>query len=273
MRILVCFKIVNDLEYITPGELLSLQEGLLDLSVFKKIIGSYDEAALETALRLAENVRRQGLPVTIHALTAGNCEKRFIENLLSLGFDDLFRIPVDTGILWQPELIADHITAFVKDFGRYDVIVTGKQAGPGENGLIPRMLSSKLGLACVPEVISLNWCSRGIKVTFRTDTGQASMTVTKPAVFAVGEAKYPWLRVPTLLEKITAKRKSAGSREPVNYLSAGFETNPASAQFLRYVYTMPKRQCRMIEGKNSEEKFEILWSYLQREISPQAGGQ
>ena len=259
MRILVCFKTVYDLEYITPQELVSLQDGSLDLSVFKKKIGSYDEAALETALRLAEHMRRQAGTVNIHGLTAGECEKRIFGNLFPLGFDDLIHIPLDTNFPWSPELVAAGIAAFVKDQGGYDVIITGKQTGPGETGLIPYMLASRLGYPCVSEVFSLERCGRGVKVTSKTDTGQKTMTVTKPAVYAVGEAMHPYLRVATLREKI-----AAGSMEARTWSVAGAGPVPGSARFLQYEYTMPQRQYRIIEGKNLGEKMETLWAYLQK---------
>ena len=263
MKILVCFKIVHDLEYITPQELLSLADGSLDLSVFKKIIGSYDEAALETALRLAENARQQDEATTIHGLTVGECEKRFFENLFPLGFDELIRIPKDQDCFWRPELIADSIAAFVKDRGGYDVVITGKQTGPGESGLVPRMLAYRLGLPCIPEVFSLERCSRGIRVTAKTDAGRMAMTVVKPAVYAVGETIHPWLRVPTLREKI-----AAGSREPYIWSPAGNDPVYGAAHFLKYIYNMPQRQCRMIQGKIPEEKMEALWAHLQKSGKP-----
>ena len=263
MRILACFKVIHDLEYITPEELLSLQNGSLDLSVFKKIIGSYDEAALETALRLAEDSRQLGEAVTIHGLTVGECEKRFFDNLFPLGFDDLIRIPAGADFLWRPEMIADSIAAFVKDRGEYDAIITGKQTGPGESGIVPHILASLLKLAFVPEIFSLKRCNRGIRVTFKTDAGRVVMTVTKPAVYAVGEAMYPYLRVPTLREKIAAE-----SREPSIFSPIGTDVVSSQAHFLEYLFTMPRRECRMIETKDSEEGLNAFWDYIQNPGNP-----
>ena len=264
MRILVCFKVVYDLENITPQELLSLQNGSLDLAVFKKIFGTYDEAALETALRLAENLCEQSETVTLHGLTAGKCENRFLENLFPLGFDDLFCIQPEKDFSWQPELTAGCITAFVKDSGGYDIILTGKQAGPGENGLIPRMLAHRLGYAFVPEVFSLEHMRGGIRVISKTDAGRAAMTVKLPAVFPVGEALHSYLRVPTLREKI-----AAGSRE-VHYWSTETppKTGPGSGNFIHYIYTMTQRNCRMIDGNTLSEKLENLWPYVQKTDKP-----
>jgi electron transfer flavoprotein alpha/beta subunit len=171
----------------------------------------------------------------------------------------LIRIPQDADTSWNPALVAGSIAAFVRERGGYDLIITGKQTGPGESGLIPRMLASGLGLPCIPEVFSLKYCSRGIRVISKTDAGQAVMTVTKPAVYAVGEALHSYLRVPTLREKI-----AAGSKEPGSRLPAGTCPVLNTVQFLKYVYTMPQRQCRMIEGNNTEEKMETLWAYLQK---------
>ena len=43
MKILVCFKTVWNLEYSTPKELCSLRDGTLNIELFGRRLGNYDE--------------------------------------------------------------------------------------------------------------------------------------------------------------------------------------------------------------------------------------
>jgi electron transfer flavoprotein beta subunit len=255
MRILVCFKVIRELEYITAGELSALRDGCLDMSVFQQIIGSYDESALETALRLADDLREQKNSVIVHALTVGNCEDRFAKNLYALGFDEVICLAAEQDMTWRPECTAACIAAFVKANGTYDLILTGKQASPGESAQVPRLLAQELGMPCLPEVIELIPHKKGLAAVCKTDRGRCSLTLIRPAVCAIGEAVHPYLRVATLREKLAAASKKM-------QILAAAEIPPlmGTARRLHYIYETSEKQCRIIEGANLEQKVQILWA-------------
>jgi electron transfer flavoprotein alpha/beta subunit len=255
MRILVCFKVVRDVEYITPRELSALRDGRLELSVFQQVIGSYDEAALETALRLADGFKELGNEIAIHALTVGTCESRFAKNLYVLGFDEVICLATEQDITWRPEFTAGCIASFVKADGGFDLILAGKQAGPGENALLPRLLAGELGLPCLPEIIALSPGEKGIAAVAKTDRGRCSLTLIRPAVCAIGEAAHPYLRVATLKEKLNAASKK------MRFLTAAEAPQiMGAARFLHYNYEVREKQCRFIKGANLEQKIDILWA-------------
>jgi electron transfer flavoprotein beta subunit len=254
VRILVCFKITFDLEYITPGELLALKEGRLDLSVFQRIIGGYDEAALENALRLAEAARARGEAVLTHGLTLDSGVHQAAKNLYALGFDELVCLSREEDLDWSPDETAACLGRFISERPPYDLILMGKQAGPGESAQVPRILAFRLGLPCLGEVSTLEWCEKGIRIVAKTDRGKRSCTVTRPAVYALGEADHPYLRVATLREKIAAASKEVQIRDPGK--PSGSRDAP---RHLGYIYEIQEKQCRFIAGKNTEEKTGILW--------------
>ena len=263
MRILICFKVIRDLEYITPGELLALAGGRLDMSVFQQVIGSYDEAALETALRLADDLREQKDDVILHALTVGSCESRFAKNLYALGFDEVFCLATEQDISWKPEFTAGCIAAFVRGGGGYDLILTGKQAGPGENAMTPRLLAHELDLPCLPEVIEMIPHKKGIAVKCKTDTGSCSLILISPVVCAVGEAAHLYLRVATLREKLATASKE------LRVLPAAVFPPERAAEFLCYIYEEQEKQCRFIEGADLKQKVHTLWTeYLGQWVQP-----
>jgi electron transfer flavoprotein alpha/beta subunit len=264
VRLLTCFKVTYDIEYITPEELLALHNGVLDLSVFQKVIGNYDEAALETTLRLKDAYRDKSIHVEIHALTLGQCEGRFAKNLYALGFDQIICLTAEKDCVWQPEYTARCIENFITQKGPYDAVLTGKQTGPGESSQIPRLLASLLGWPCIPEVLELSPCAKGLNIVSKTDRGKSRYRVIKPAVYAIGEAQHPYLRVATLREKLAMKSKEMVSLASV---SATLPQSMGNAEHLHYLYEIRKKKCLMLEGNTINDKLTILWErYLENQI-------
>lgn len=246
IKILVCFKIIRDFEGITPSELCSLRDGALNVSFFKKIIGSYDEAALESARRLAQSIPPEETCV-LHAVTVGPCEARFAKDLYAIGFDEVLNIQPSGGA-YNPEDTAACICDFVQCPGGYNAILTGQQTWPNESGLVPYILAKRLGMPCISQVIELLW-ENGIHMKAKTDRGGISCTVHTPAVYIVGDAVHPYLKIATLQEKLRANNHSLRTIEP----------SPVFPQMdlgrtKRLLYEKQERRCRFVEGDTAQEK-------------------
>ena len=260
MKILVCFKVIHDLEQITPAELIALRDGSLNISVYQQIFGSYDEGALETALYFADMGRSMGKEIQVHAITVGSCESRFVKNLYALGFDEVFCLEANQDNTWNPEYTAGYIAAFAKSGRVYDLILTGKQTGPGESARIPRLIARKLNLPCLSEVIELSPCDKGISALCKTDRGRCSLTLIHPAVCAIGEAAHSYLRVATLLEKL-----ATASKELRSFRTENISLRSEIPQFQHYIFESKEKQCRMIDGADLDRSIHILWTeYLQK---------
>ena len=258
MKILACFKVTRDFENITPSELCALRDGVLNLSPFKRIIGAYDEAALETSRRFADKVRQSNV-CTLHALTVGECEPRFAKDIYAVGFDKVIRVHPDSGRERGPEETASYICGFIESAGGYDMIFSGLQAWPGESGLTPYFIAKRLSIPCIPQIIEVWPCEGGARAVSKTDTGKFTRTVRAPAVYIVGEALHPYLKIATLREKVAAGDKSV--------YDATIKISPVgrgSKQAGKLLYENTGRQCRFIEGKSTAAKAEALWREIKR---------
>ena len=259
LKILGCFKIVRDFEGITPSELCDLRDGTLNLSVFRKIIGNYDEAALETARRLADAIRSSD-SCTLHAITVGSCDARFAKELYAVGFDEVFCIcPFSetagskSACTYTSEEVAGYLTQFIQSTGGYHAILTGQQAWPDESGLMPYILAHRLDVPCLSQVTDLTW-NNGFHVSIKNDRGILTCSINTPAVYMAGNTEHPYLKLATLQEKL----KTGSRRLSVIQLS------PASSvldlgQSAKLLYEEPKHHCRFIEGADTAEKAKILW--------------
>jgi electron transfer flavoprotein alpha/beta subunit len=266
MKILACFKITRDFESITSSELTMLRDGVMDVSVFKRIIGVYDEAALENARRLAVSVRENG-NCTLHALTVGECESKVAKNLYALGFDEVIKVRfADDTHEHGANRVAEGICGQAESIGRYDVILTGRQAWPFEFGLTPYIVAQRLSMPCIPNVVDLELNPKGVCAVSQTDAGILTRIITRPAVYIMGEARYPYLQIATLKEKMTAGNKAViemnmGTSE-FRELCESCEPHEHcvdNGRLLKLLYENEEKLCRYIEGGTAREKAETLW--------------
>lgn len=255
VKILACFKTCRDIEHITPPELYALRDGELNLSLFKTVIGSYDEAALENARLLAESARQHGHHCALHAATVGLCDESFAQELYAVGFDKVMRIALPQGAeSGVQELTAALLASMVANEGGYDAVFTGKHAWPDESGLVPHLLAQRLSLPCLTQVMELSFEARGIRAISGFGGGHFARTITKPAVYVMGEARYAHLKIATLREKMASNgKKFLGISLP----PCG--THMDLGQPLRLLYTNRERQCRFIEGSTTEQRARALW--------------
>ena len=103
MRILVCFKITRDLDAFTADEWSRMNEHRHDLSLAPRILGLYDEGALEHARRWKESLLAAGEPVTLEGLTVGAGHYDTIcSNLFAIGYDRLYCLDTKEESLRRP---------------------------------------------------------------------------------------------------------------------------------------------------------------------------
>lgn len=252
MKLLVCFKITKDVEHITPEELVELCDGTLNLSVFRKRFGMYDEAALENALRLADALKKAGKHTIVEALTVGECNERFATDLFALGFDEVHHILMDSedkSLEWT----VGQVHNLIVHEGGYDAVFTGKQAGLNESGQFPYMLASRLGLPCVSDVIDLALHETGILTVSRIETGTCSRVVTEPAVYSIGDAHHPYLRSATLRERLRVAKKHMKEHDPVP-----LTLHMDCGRHEQFLFEKTERNCVWIEGESVLERARVL---------------
>lgn len=259
MRILVCFKAVYDMEHITPLELCRLRDGEMELSLFQRKWGNYDEGALENGLRMLEAVKKAGELADLHGVTVEERDPKFGEDLYALGFERITYLQVNCDITYRPEIVAEALGSYVEAQGGYDMILMGKQAGMGENGITPYLLAERLEMPCVSGVYSLEKTHEGIKVVSQTDGKIVERLIKRPTIYIIGEAEHPYLRTATLREKLNAKKREIHHMQ----MDVG-DTVVNSLEYMGMRYEFHQKQCAMIQGDSVEEKADKLWDGLKK---------
>jgi electron transfer flavoprotein alpha/beta subunit len=202
MDVLVCCKIVPDLDMLAEDDWIIPAHGRIDTAFVRNMINPYDECALELALGLADR-SVDGPTVRLAVLSVGGKgADPALKTLRALGFAPV-RIEPRSDWRFCPEGIAAMIAARVRD-GHQELLILGRQSGEGDHAKTPLLAAELLGWPCITEVVRMEPAGQDrLEVTSLVD-GMLRQTVTPPLVLSVGNVAGCALRVPTLKDRMRA---------------------------------------------------------------------
>jgi electron transfer flavoprotein beta subunit len=172
----------------------------------RRVLGVFDEAALELALRLRDARAEGGLETSLAAFSVASREADpFLMTLQALGFERAARVDPGPDLDFAPFATAALVAACAERLGG-DVLLLGSGSGPGDSGVVPFLAAEALGRPCLTQVTELEPKHDGrLRATFTADDGPVRATVAPPCVLAVGNALVSMLRVPTLRDRLAVK--------------------------------------------------------------------
>lgn len=259
IRILVCFKVVHDLDTVLERDWENPVDGRIDLSYTRQMLAGYDEAALEMALRIADQAAESGVSAELTALCIGSERNETIcKSLYAVKFHRVAFLHSARDLRFSPMETAKLIQFFVKENGNYDLILMGQQASVGDSGVVYWMTAELLGLPALSCVTDIEVQEDGIQVVSEIEKWERTFLCQMPLVCAIRDSRYPYLRVPTIREKLAAsKRQTAYLEEP--------QTEPAAVNTEVKSLRRPQmgRSCVRIPGETTDQRAEALYQALQ----------
>jgi electron transfer flavoprotein beta subunit len=216
MRIAVGFKVTPDYEALRPADWarLAAAGGPADRAeasrYVRRVLGVFDEAALELALRVRDQRAERGLETGLVAFTVGGTDAGpFLATLQALGFEAARLDPGAAGedgrLDFAPATTAALVAACAQRLGG-DVLLLGACCTPGESGVVPFLAAEALGRPCITAVTAIEPVdARRLRVTWTADGGPLRAAVTPPCVLAVGNVVVSMLRVPTLKDRLAVR--------------------------------------------------------------------
>ena len=222
MKITVCFKTVPDYDRIPPADWKVSLTGKPSVGMAKKILGVFDEGALETALALADRLKEAGEKAHLTALTFGKCGRVFAEALYSAGYGEVVCLK-GPDASFSPDVTASVLAEWIRGNGP-DLVVCGEMVGPGDTGSVPYRVAAKLGMPVLDCVAALGYDpEHGLTAERETESVSETYEHLPPLVCAVSSARRPNLRMALYREKQAAKQKKiisarssrSGKRTPV----------------------------------------------------------
>lgn len=195
MRIVICVKEVLDPDavdnYVLVGKLEIGADGkTLTQTSIPRLMNAYDAQAIECALKL----RDAGVDCKIHVVSIGADPTKILQHSIAMGADEVAHIPVDTGAL-DGFATASLLAGFVKKLGGADLVLCGRQASDGDQGVVPGLLGEMLGMPVVTIARAVEMAGSAVRVTRVTPDGDEIVEVNCPAVITIsnelGEPRYP----------------------------------------------------------------------------------
>ena len=207
MRILVSFKVTPDYEALREPDWAAGAAGGVETRYVRRILGCFDESALELALRLSDSLAAQGLTADLGALSIGGRETEpYLKTLLALGYERATRVPSEASLDFAPAVISALIAASVRREDATDVLLLGCRSSPGDSGTVPFLAAEALGWPCLTQVIEVEpLADDRLRVACVVDEGLVRVTLRPPCVLAVGNAVVSRLRVPTLTDRLARR--------------------------------------------------------------------
>lgn len=226
MEILCCFKIVPELDKVLTADWREVQPSGPNLSYVPQVIGCYDEAGLETALRIRDGAEAVGETVNITCVTLGGGDYGyFFRGLFALGVGRIVQIRPQRNLTFSPLAVADAVCDIFSD-SRFDAVICGVQSSDGNNGLTPYLIAKGMGMPCIPNVTEIRFEPSGLRVSREVRGGSRTVKIAAPAVYAVGNSVNPFLRMPTVKKRMAAAETPfetvelpAGSESPTTIVT------------------------------------------------------
>ncbi len=258
LNILCCFKIVSDLDLVMERDWSSADISGVDLGYVKKVISCFDEAGLETALRIKDSAEKQGETVHITAITVGKGRyEAFFKNLFAVGVERIIQGIFSAELLFTPHTLSGILSELAGQ-SEFDLVITGIQSADGANGLTPYFLAERLGIPCISNVSELLYTDGKLRVTCDTGNSVRRCAVKAPALFAIGNSVNPYLRMATLKQKLAVSKLSAETIE----VTETSHSNGKDAVLCSLSHEKKLRCCVLIEGETCMDKAaKLLESY------------
>jgi len=208
VKILVPVKRVPD-----PTQKAKIKDGHIDLTGASWIVNTFDEYAIETALRLlengAENARIPGGEIIVVSLGPDDAAKE-IRTCLAMGADRAIHVVCSDREI--DSLTVVKVLSSIVAAEKPDLVLMGKQAVDGDANQVGQMLAAKLG-----------WPQATFAASIELGADKQSLTVGREVDGGVEYKKVPVPSVVSVDLRIVAPRavKNGATPESHNYSGEG----------------------------------------------------
>jgi electron transfer flavoprotein beta subunit len=271
MKIAVCFKVMADYARLSEPDWTWDENFLVDTRFVPHLFNCFDESALEIALRLSKNWEDAPEPPELTALTVDDAKgDLFLKHLTAVGYHHGVRIqcshPID--FRFNPTAVSLLIASYIQHQG-HQLVILGMQGADGDNGQTGFLVAERLGWPCIREVTDLGAAADRLQVTSQTQGATVIQTVKLPMVLIMGPCpNAPYLRVPTLKQKLKAKKKPlmlVSDTELGLHADALTDSGRVLVDLQR---PHPKHACVFIEGKTPREQAQRLYQQVLKDRLP-----
>ncbi len=243
MNIFVLIKQVPDTEArirVSGGSI--VQDGI------KWIISPYDEIALEEAIRIKQ---KSGATVTVVSVGPADATSA-IRTAYAMGADKGIHVVHPEYTMLDSQSIARALEAVVRAED-VQLILAGRQGSDSDNGQVPLMLATRLGIGLIPFAVEVTVSDGSVRVLSEAEGGRAVYQAALPAVITAN-AGLNEPRYPNLKGIMDAKKKAIDTRNLLE-LVPGWES---MVEIVAYGDADARPKGKIIEGETAADKARAL---------------
>ncbi|MHB0867958.1 MAG: electron transfer flavoprotein subunit beta/FixA family protein [Chloroflexota bacterium] len=256
MHIVVCINHIPDPEAPAKQFKLDEQTNRPLLQRANRVIGPFDENALETGLQLKDSV---GAKVT--ALSVGPATNvEALRRALATRGDAAVHVKEVGATELDSAGVARMLSAAIRRLGDVTLVLCGRQVGDWDSGQVGQLVAEELGLPCVTLARRIQPAGDGVvRVEKEVPGGIALVEAELPAVVTVTNAPSNQLRIPKVKDVMAAHRApiTSWSAADLGLDMAGL-ADGARVQVRRMLIPESQIQVELIQGETDEEVAETL---------------
>lgn len=256
MHIVVCINHIPDPE--APAKLFKLDEATNRpaLERANRVIGPFDENALEIALQLKDS---SGAKVT--ALSAGPATNgEALRKALATRSDAAVHIKEDGAAQLDSAGVARLLAAAIRKLGDVDLVLCGRQVGDWDGGQVGQLLAETLGFACVTLARGIEpSAEHAVRITKEVPGAIVLVEAPLPSVVTVTNAPTNQLRIPKVKDVMAAHRATITSWSATDLgLNTAELADGARVTVHRMFIPDSGGQVELIQGESDEDVAEEL---------------
>ena len=206
MHSVVLAKVVPD--YLVPSMDFELKDNRAH-ERFSRMLGLYDENAVETAIQLKEKISAS---LSLISFGSEN-DVQFLRKAAAMGVDQLILVKGQSD---DAAVIARNLMAAVRTLGPVDLILAGQQSADMDRGVVPGILAQMLEIPFIPQIGYIASKGGEWAVTQITATGRRELEFKGPGVLSITSIPENVPRIPVVRAIFAAKKKPVTKLESVD---------------------------------------------------------
>jgi electron transfer flavoprotein beta subunit len=257
LDIIVCVKQINDPEAPSSDYVIDEEKNRIVFphGAEQPVISPFDEYAVEAGLRIKEATGGK-----ITALSLGcDMSRNTLKKTLAMGVDDLVLLEDPAFADGDDWSTAYALCLAVKKFGKFDMILCGRQAADQDSGQTGLGIAQILGLPCVTIARKVSVEGNKAIVERVIKDGFETVEVELPAVITVGN-EHDEPRYPNVAKILASKRK-----DPIVWTPSDIGADPdvigssgRRVKTVRLFQPIRETNCQIFGGDTLEETVSSL---------------
>lgn len=206
-KIVACFKITDDYDELSSSDWEMVGEDGYPVTDFvRRIIGCFDEAALENSLILKNCLQKRQIETQVTAVTLNpGYSEHIMRRLKAAGIDRVVSLETKESMDFSPKQTAGILADFIRKEGDVNLVLTGLQSAPGNTGCVPYFMAAALGMPVWNAVVRFETDDEKMIAVCEYPDEYAGYQMDSPGICVMGNTERSFLRIPTLREKMLVK--------------------------------------------------------------------